>query len=318
MAATAVAKKFDSKPGTTCFARLVKNISVHRYAYLMIVPVLAYYILFCYAPMYGAVIAFKDFSPRLGILKSEWVGFRYFAELLASPNFYRALKNTLIISVSSLVFCFPAPILLALLLNELRGKWFPRIVQTTSYLPHFISMVVVCGMIKDFTMDTGFINDIIAFFGGERTTLLNQVNAFVPIYIISDIWQGVGWGSIVYLAALTSIDQQLYEAADIDGAGRLRKLWSITLPGIIPTITMMLILKMGSLLSVGYEKIILLYNPLTYESADVISSFVYRRGLQEMDWSFSTAVGLFNSMINFVLLFSANIISRKVSDSGLW
>lgn len=318
MATTAIAKKLDSKPKTTYFSRLIKNIVAHKYAYLMIVPVLAYYIVFCYAPMYGAVIAFKDFSPRLGILKSEWVGFRYFGELLTSASFYRALKNTLVISVSSLVFCFPAPILLALLLNELRGKWFPRIVQTTSYLPHFISMVVVCGMIKDFTMDTGFVNDIIAAFGGTRSTLLNKAGAFVPIYIISDIWQGAGWGSIIYLAALTSIDQQLYEAADIDGAGRMRKLWAITLPGIMPTITMMLILKMGSMLSVGYEKIILLYNQLTYESADVISSFVYRRGLQDMDWSFSTAVGLFNSVINFVLLFSANTISRKVSGGGLW
>ena len=318
MTTRAIAKTQDRGLEPSYLARLAKNIAAHKYAYLMIVPVLVYYILFCYAPMYGAVIAFKDFSPRLGILKSEWVGFRYFAELFQSPNFYRALKNTLVISVSSLVFCFPSPILLALLLNELRGKIFPRIVQTTSYLPHFISLVVVCGMIKDFTMDTGFVNDIIVFFGGERTTLLNQAGAFVPIYIISDIWQGAGWSSIVYLAALTSIDQQLYEAADIDGAGRLRKLFSITLPGIMPTITMMLILKIGSLLNVGYEKIILLYNPLTYDTADVVTSFVYRRGLQDMDWSFSTAVGLFNSAINFVLLFSANTISRKVSDGGLW
>lgn len=300
------------------FTKLKKNIILYKYAYIMMIPVLAFYIIFSYAPMYGAVIAFKNFSPKLGILGSEWVGLAQFKEIFRSQLFFRAFKNTLTISLTSLVFCFPTPIILALLINELRGKYFARVVQTASYLPHFISLVVVCGMIKDFTLDSGVINDIIVFLGGERTSLLNQPGAFLPIYIISDIWQGMGWGSVVYLSALTAIDLQLYEAAEMDGAGRLAKIFHITLPGIAPTIVMMLILKIGSLLSVGYEKIILLYNPLTYESADVISSFVYRRGLQEMDWSFGTAIGLFNSIINCVLLFLSNSISRKFSDSSLW
>ena len=300
------------------FTKLKKNIVLYKYAYIMIIPVLVFYIIFSYAPMYGAIIAFKNFSPKLGILGSEWVGLAQFKEIFRSQLFFRAFRNTITISLTSLILCFPAPIILALLINEVRGKYFARAVQTASYLPHFISLVVVCGMIKDFTLDTGVINDIIAFFGGERASLLNRPGAFLPIYIISDIWQGMGWGSVVYLSALTGIDLQLYEAAEMDGAGRLAKIFNITLPGIAPTIIMMLILKIGSLLSVGYEKIILLYNPLTYESADVISSFVYRRGLQEMDWSFGTAVGLFNSIINCMLLFLSNGISRKFSDSSLW
>jgi putative aldouronate transport system permease protein len=300
------------------FKKLSENIGIHKGAYIMILPLLAFYIIFCYAPMYGAVIAFKDFSPKLGIMGSRWVGLKNFSLIFSSPNFFRALVNTLTVSVSTIIFSFPAPIILAIFINELKNRAFSRTVQTISYLPHFISLVVICGMIKDFTLDSGFINDITAFFGLKRQTMLNSPGLFVPIYVISDIWQEAGWGSIVYLAALMGIDPMLYEAADIDGAGRFRKIFNITLPGIAPTVIIMLILRLGNLLGVGYEKIILLYNPVTYEKADVISSFVYRRGIQEMDWSFSTAVGLFNSVINFTVLGASNLISRKTMGSSLW
>ena len=298
--------------------RAAADFKRNKELYLLLIPIAVFYIMFKYLPMYGAVIAFQDYSPNLGIMESDWVGFQNFIDFFTDRSFWRVLKNTLIISISSLVFCFPAPIIFAIMMNELRNKLYTRVVQTVTYLPHFISLVVICGLIKTFTMDTGFINTIIEFFGGERATLLNNPKAFVPIYIISEIWQSVGWGSIIYLAALTSVDQSLYEAAVIDGAGRWKQTIHVTIPCIMPTIVIMLILKIGNILNVGYEKIILLYNPLTYESADVISSFVYRKGLIDKDWSFSTAVGLFNSVINFGLLIAANKFSKRVTDSSLW
>ncbi len=238
------------------------------------------------------------------------------------PYFKRLLINTLNISVNSLIWGFPAPILLALLINELKSKSFTKVTQTITYLPYFVSIVVICGLIKTFTDRMGLINDFIAFFGGERVTMLGEAEYFVPIYVISDIWQNVGWNSIIYISALAGIDQELYEAARIDGAGRLRQTWHITLPSILPTIIILLILRLGNLLNVGYEKIMLLYNPLTYDTADVISTYVYRYGLGgdggANPWSFSSAVGLFNSVINFVLVILSNKISKVVTDTGLW
>ena len=228
------------------------------------------------------------------------------------------LGNTLRISIATLIFSFPAPIILALLINELRFKPFTKAVQTITYLPYFISLVVICGMIKDFTAENGVINDILALFGIERQTMLNNPKLFLPIYVLSDIWQTVGWNSILYLAALTSIDESLYEAARVDGAGRWRQTISITLPSIMPTIITMLILRLGQMLNVGFEKIILLYNQLTLETADVISSFVYRVGLQNFEYGYSTAVGLFNSVINFILVIIANALSRKFTETSLW
>ena len=284
----------------------------------MALPILAYYILFHYKPMYGVIISFKDFSPTKGIAESNWVGFKHFVDFLTNPYFWRLMKNTLIISLSTLIFSFPAPVILALLLNEIRGKVISRVVQLIAYLPHFISLVVVCGLIVKFTSDKGVINDIFAMFGAERISYLNHPQYFVPVYVISDIWQSIGWGSIIYLAALTGVDQQLYEAAIIDGANRWKQTLHVTLPGIAPTFVIMLILRIGGLMNVGYEKIILLYNPITYETADVISTFVYRKGLIELNWSFSAAVGLFNSIINFALLLTANKISARTSESSLW
>ena len=297
---------------------IVRELSKNKYIYIMLLPVFVYYIMFHYVPMGGVLIAFQDYSPRRGITGSEWVGFTNFIEFFTGPYFWQILRNTLKISLSSIIFGFPAPVLLALLLNELKSKRYSRTVQTVTYLPHFISTVVVCGIVKEFTMDSGVINDLIAFFGGERSTMLIDPKKFVPVYVLSDIWQKIGWDSIVYLAALTSVDTQLYEAADIDGASRLRKIVSITIPGIMPTIMTMFILRIGNILNVGFEKIILLYNPSIYDTADVISTYVYRVGLQEYRWGYSTAVGLFNSVVNFGFLILANYMSKRFNDVSLW
>jgi putative aldouronate transport system permease protein len=286
--------------------------------YVLAVPVIVYFVLFSYKPMYGALIAFKNYSPGRGFIGSDWVGFQHFIRYFNSPYFFRLIKNTFLISFYGLIFGFPAPIILALLLNEVRHSAYKRSIQTITYLPHFVSMIVICGMITDFSLSTGLFNDFVSFFGGQRLPLLQQPNLYRPIYIASDIWQHVGWGTIIYLSALSAIDPQLYEAAMIDGAGRFRQLLNVTLPSITPTIVILLILRIGHLLSVGYEKTLLLYNPATYETADIISTYVYRVGLLEQNWSYSTAIGLFNSFINFTLLLVANKISRKVSDTSLW
>lgn len=295
-----------------------RELSKNKYIYIMLLPVFIYYIMFHYVPMGGVLISFQDYSPRRGILGSDWVGFENFVEFFTGPYFWKILRNTLKISVSSIIFGFPAPILLALLLNELKMKNYSRVIQTVTYLPHFISTVVVCGIVKEFTLDTGVINDIIALFGGERSTMLIDPKKFLPVYVLSDIWQKIGWDSIIYLAALTSVDMQLYEAADIDGATRLRKIISITIPGILPTIMTMFILRIGNILNVGFEKIILLYNPSIYDTADVISTYVYRVGLQEYRWGYSTAVGLFNSVVNFGFLILANQMSKRFNEVSLW
>ena len=299
----------------------IRDLVSNPLLYVMLIPLVAYYVVFCYAPMYGAIIAFKDFSPGLGILRSPWTkqfGFGHFIDFIQGPYFGRVFGNTVVLSLGLIAFSFPAPILFALLLNEVRSTKFKRTVQTITYIPHFISIMVVCGLLHNFLGRSGLINDLIVFLGGERSNLLAQPQYFKAIYIISDIWQQVGWGSIIYLSALTSIDQEIYESASIDGAGRLRKILHVSLPGLLPTIITLFILRMGSIFSIGYEKIILLYNNMTMEKADVISSFVYRRGLIESDYSYSTAVGLFNSVLNFTVLFVTNRISRRISETSLW
>jgi putative aldouronate transport system permease protein len=299
--------------------RVLGDIKKDPSLYLMLLPVLAFYALFCYKPMYGALIAFFDYIPGLPMFQSEFAGFKNFLEFFTNRSFGRVIKNTLTISLSTIIFGFPAPIILALLLNELRSRLYSRLVQTVSYMPHFISLVVICGMIRNFTAANGFIGHFLAAAGiAEPLAMLSQEKFFVPIYVVSDIWQGVGYGSIIYLAALTNIDQELYEAAKIDGANKWNQMIYVTLPGIMPVIMTMLLLRLGRIMNVGFEKIILLYNPQVYEVSDVISSFVYRVGLQQFDFSFSTAVGLFNSVINFAILLIANTISKKLSDNGLW
>jgi putative aldouronate transport system permease protein len=295
-----------------------RDFASNKYAYLMVLPVLAFYSLFHYLPMYGAIIAFKDFVPSKGILGSDWIGLVHFQAFIEDFYFLRVVSNTLLISLYSIIWGFPAPIILALLLNELRGGLFKRTVQSITYLPHFMSIIVMCGLIIDFTSRYGLINDLIELMGGQRFSLLLKPEMFVPIYVVSDVWKEVGWGSIIYLATLSTIDPQLYEAAIMDGAGRWRRLIHITLPSLLPTIVILLILRLGRLMNVGFEKIILLYNPMTFVTGDVISSYVYRKGLLEFSYSYSAAVGLFNSAINFLILISANWISKRVNETSLW
>ena len=269
--------------------------------------------------MYGVIIAFKKFSIRKGIMGSDWVGLQYFEEFIGSYYFWRLLKNTLTISVSSLIFGFPAPIIFALLLNEVRFTWYKKTIQTISYMPHFVSLVVICSLVRQFTASGGILVEFFSLFGYDgRFDMLNHANLFVPIYVGSDIWQNVGWNCIIYLSALTSIDTELYEAARIDGANRWQQTLHVTLPGILGTVVLLLILRVGSLMNVGYEKVILLYNEGIYETADVIQSYVYRRGLVQGDYSYSTAIGLFNSLVNVILVVSANAASKRVAGMGLF
>lgn len=286
--------------------------------YLLVLPVLLFYVAFKYKPMYGALIAFMDYTPTKGMANSDWVGLKHFSRFFSSPYFWRLLKNTFLLSFYNLLFGFPAPIILALLLNEVKNVKFKKFTQTVTYLPHFLSLVVICGMVTDFSLINGLFNSVIEFFGGTRTPLLQNPNYYRSIYVLSGIWKEVGWGSIIYLAALSGIDIQLYEAAKIDGAGKWKQMIHVTLPGITPQIVILLIMKIGNLMSMGYEKTILLYNPSIYETADIISSYVYRSGLMNQEWGYSTAIGLFNSLVNCTLVVAANYISRKTTENSLW
>lgn len=287
--------------------------------YIMLIPFLLYFALFVYKPMGGLLIAFKDYSVYAGMSGSPWVGLENFRVFFDSPYVWRLIKNTLLISVYGILFGFPAPIILALMLNEVRSKKFKSFVQTFTYVPHFISAVVIAGMVTSFLAPSnGIINIIIEALGGEKQYFLSKPQYFRSIYTIMGIWHGIGYGSIVYISAIAGIDQELYEACTIDGGGRLRQLWHITLPGILPTIVTLFIIRIGNIMNVGYESIILLYQPSTYETADIISTYVYRMGMEEGDYSLSAAVGMFNSVIGFILVTLANKLSNKVTGSGLW
>lgn len=298
--------------------KIKKDLKRNRGVYLMLLPVVVYYIAFHYAPMYGAQIAFRDFEPVKGLWGSKWIGLENFKTFFDSYYFGRLIRNTVLLSAYDIIFGFPAPIILALMLNEVHHTPFKKFIQTVSYLPHFISTVVICGMILNFTAKNGLINQILMMFGGQSIPFLSLPQYFRPTYITSNVWQSIGWNSIIYLAAISNIDQQLYEAARIDGAGRFRQVLSVTLPSILPMIVILLILRLGNIMTMGAEKILLLYNASTYETADVISTFVYRKGMLEGNYSYSTAVGLFNSVINFTVLVLVNKISKKVSSSSLW
>ncbi|MDF2962986.1 MAG: carbohydrate transporter rane protein 1, family [Paenibacillus sp.] len=313
-----LARKTPAIKKKAFFSNLRKDLSMNKYVYIMACPIVVFYIVFHYVPMAGTVIAFQNFNAFKGILGSEWVGLSNFHDFLTSPYAFRVIKNTLLINLYQIAFGFPAPIVLALLINEIRDGLFKRVIQSVSYMPHFISLVVICGMIADFTSSTGVINDLIHAFGGERTNLLMQKEMFRTIFVSSGIWQQVGWGSIIYLAALSTVDPSLYEAASMDGAGRWKKAIHVTFPAMVPTIIILLIMRLGHLMSDGFEKVILLYNPLTYETADVVASYVYRRGLQEANYSLGAAVGLFNSVINCATLILANNLSRKFTKESLW
>ncbi|MDQ8734435.1 ABC transporter permease subunit [Paenibacillus sp. LHD-38] len=312
------AKSAKAKSSTLSFIK--KELIRNKYVYLMLIPVVAYYLIFSYAPMYGLLMAFqKSYSPIKGIMEGKWIGFDNFTMFFESYYFWRIIKNTLILSFYSIVFGFPAPIVLALLLNEVRLKWFKSTVQTVSYMPHFISVVVVVGMLKTFSaLDGGLFNVIRSFFDLQPIMFLAEADMFRPMYILSNIWQGAGWASIIFLAALSGIDPQLYEAAKMDGAGRWKQLMHITLPGILPTIVVMLILRLGAVMNSDFQKILLMQTAPTYETSDVISTFVYRSGILEGNYTYSTAIGLINGVINFSLLLLANHISRKVNSTSLW
>ncbi|SFJ36730.1 putative aldouronate transport system permease protein [Paenibacillus sp. UNC496MF] len=290
----------------------------HRYLYLMVLPGFLTVLIFNYFPMYGILIAFKDFSAAQGIMGSSWVGLKYFKTFFHDPMAFSVLKNTLLLGLYSLFWSFPAPIVLALLFNELKSKRFKKLVQTVSYFPHFISVVIVAGLIKIYTARDGFVNHVITHFGGEAVSFLLDPGWFRTIFISSGIWQGVGFGAIIYLAAMSGIDPSLYDVADVDGAGRWKKVRHVTWPSIRPTTVILLIFAMGGVLGTDFQKVILLYNPATYSVADVIGSYVYRQGILGAQYAYTTAIGLFMSVISFVILFITNWISRKVSDTSLF
>ncbi|MCM3782640.1 ABC transporter permease subunit [Neobacillus mesonae] len=287
--------------------------------YLLFLPVIAYFIIFHYIPMYGVQIAFKDFIANKGISGSPWVGFEHFERFFDSFYFWRIISNTLGIGIYELIVGFPIPIILALMIHELRTGKFRKFVQTVTYMPHFLSTIVMVGIIMMFLSPvSGLVNVVISLFGGEPISFMTEPGWFKSIYVWSGVWQTMGWSSIIYIAALAGIDPQLHEAARVDGASRLRRIWHINIPGIAPTIIVLLILNMGSILGVGFEKVFLMQNNLNMESSDVISTNVYRSGILGAQYSFSAAVGLFNSIVNFIMLIIVNRIARKVSSSSLW
>jgi putative aldouronate transport system permease protein len=311
-------KALQQKSATLSLRIVLMDLSKNKLLYLMLVPMIVYLLVICYYPMYGAIIAFKTYVPARGLLGSPWVGFKHFNDFFNSFYFWRLIRNTFSLSFWSIVFGFPAPIVLALLFNEMRARYYKKLMQTISYLPFFVSLIVICGLVRDFCAERGLAGMIVSALTGQSGNLLGKADNFVAIYVISGIWQNIGWGSIIYLAAISSIDMEQYDAARIDGAGRFRQIWHVTLPGILPTITILFILNIGGIMNVGFEKIILLYNAGIYSTADVISSFTYRKGLLESNFSYSTAVGLFNSVINFIFLVSANAISRRYSETSVW
>lgn len=294
-----------------------RDILINWKVYMLVLPVIAYFLIFNYIPMGGLLMAFEDYSPFKGLLASKWVGLENFVQFFTDPNFFQILRNTLVISLLGLTVGFPLTIVFAILLNEIYVKSFKRIVQTISYLPYFISMVVICGLIIDFVSSSGVITNFLVIFGFERQNLLTNPNFFWAINLISDIWQGLGYGSIIFVAAINEVSPELHEAAIIDGANRFKRVLNVTIPGIKHVIITMLILRLGMLMSVGFDKILLLYNPSIYSTADVISTNVQRMGIEQMQYSYAAAVGLFNSVVGTVLLLASNFIAKKYSDSSI-
>ncbi len=291
----------------------------NRLLYLMLVPVLLYYAVFHYAPMYGLVMAFQNFKPFKRVLGSPWVGLENFRVLFSGPYFRRLLRNTLVLNLYDLVAGFPAPVVLAILFNEIRARGFRRVTQTISYLPYFISIVVITGLVVNFlSPSTGVVNAAIRLAGGTPVYFLADPAYFRLIFTSMNVWKNAGFGSIIFMAALAGIDPQLYEAAVVDGAGRWRQMLAVTLPGLAPTVVIMLILRMGQMLTVGFEAVINLYNPAIYETSDVINTYVYRLGLQGSGYSLATAAGLFQSVVGLALVAGANALAKRVSDTHLW
>lgn len=297
-----------------------KRVVKYRALIVMILPALLFFAVFCYGPMYGIVLAFKDYSISKGIMGSEWVGLYYFNRLFSSERFWEVLGNTLVISLLKLVIGFFPPIIFALLLNEVSVKWFKKLTQTASYLPYFISWIVMAGIIREMFSANGVVNQIVTALGGEAQIWLSKKEYFRAILVGTDIWKGFGWGSIIYISALTSIDPQLYEAASLDGAGRFRKMIYITLPCLVPVITINLILSMGGVLNAGFDQIFNLVNPSVKSVADIIDTYVYELGIQKRDYSLSTAVGLFKSVIALIMVVGTNFAAKKINgeEFTLW
>lgn len=301
------------------FSRLGRDVRRNYILYIMIAPVVAYYVIFCYWPMYGIQIAFRDFIPRLGFWGSPWVGFDHFKRFFSSYKFLTLLGNTLMLSIYGLLVSFPLPILFALLLNYLPGKGFRKMVQTISYAPNFISMVVLCGMITIFLYpDTGVINQVIKSLGGESIDFLSNPKYFRSIFVWTGVWQTMGFSAIMYISALSGVDYEMHEAAIIDGANKLQRIRYIDLPSIIPTASIMLIFALSGIMGVDFQKVLLLQNSLNMTVSDVLSTYVYRVGLLDSDYGYSTAVGLFNSVCSVILLIASNAIVKKKTSSGLW
>lgn len=286
--------------------------------YSLLVLPLVFLLIFRYLPMAGNVIAFRRFRPGSSIFGDEWVGFYYVEMIINDPTFWRAFWNTVILGALTLAICFPLPIVLALMFNELRSQKFKRIAQSISYLPHFMSIVIVAGMVLQITSLNGTVNQILGAFGSDSIPFMQLPEWFRTVYVTSEVWQTVGWGTILYLAALTTIDPQLYEAARIDGANRWQQMWHVTIPGLMPTMVVLLVLNVGTFMAVGFEKVLLLYNPLIYETADVIATYVYRIGITSSNFSYATAIGLFEAIIGLTLVLTANYIARRMGGNSLW
>ncbi|MCK5155053.1 MAG: sugar ABC transporter permease [Spirochaetales bacterium] len=286
--------------------------------YLMLLPVVTGFVIFHYFPLYGIIIAFKDYDLIDSYLGSKWVGLKHFASFFRDPYLYRIIKNTLLLGIYGLVWGFAPPIILAIMFHEMPGRLARRLTQTVSYLPHFIAVVIVVGMLKSLLLSTGIVNQVLVGLGFEAVNFFGEPGWFRTIFITSGIWQGAGWGSIVYLASLTGVNLELYDAAHIDGANRIQRIRHISIPGIFPVITILLILKVGKIVGTNFEKVYLMYNPLIYETADVIATYVYRRGIIYRDFGYATAVGLLNSIVAFVFIYGANALSRRISSNSLW
>ncbi|MBY0161974.1 sugar ABC transporter permease [Cytobacillus firmus] len=313
--------KRSGREGTLLYSggRRWKLIRSNLDMYLLLIPGLVFLLLFKYTPMYGIVISFQDFNIFGGISGSEWVGMAQFERLLQSDEFLQVLINTLLISLYKITILFPIPIVIALMLNEVRRMFFKRTIQTIIYLPHFLSWVIISGLFLNILSPTGgIVNEIIRSFGGEPISFFTDNSLFRSLVVFTAGWKEIGWNAIVFIAAIAGIEQEQYEAAAIDGAGRIRQMWSISLPGMLPTIVLMFILRIGSLLEAGTEQILTMYNPLVYETGDVIGTYVYRMGLGQQDYSFSTAVGLFNSTVGFLLIVIGNMLSRKFLNRSIW
>lgn len=295
-----------------------RQIKKSKYLYIIFIIPMIYYLLFHYMPMYGVLIAFKDYNIGKGVWGSPWAGFKHFHKFLTDPYFWKLVRNTLVLNIYGLVWGFPIPIILAVMLNEVPREGYKKLIQTVSYLPHFISTVVVCGMVVNFLSLDGIFNQLLVNLGLEKIQFLMFPQYFRTIFTASGIWQSCGWTSIIYLSALTGVDSEVLDAAMIDGANRWERIRHVTLPAITPTISIMLIMQLGKIMTLGYEKILLLYNGSTYETADILSTYVYRRGILSNDFSYATAVGLFQSVVGVIMLVLANKVSKKLSETSLW